>query len=170
MDNISNISYNKIVPIEITSLGDCDRLDSKYTAMKANQMSSETKARGEKIQGELANKLQELKKEKAVVIQTTTGSGWLALLTIFFVFSITFLSDLLKFSLYLQKTKFCHIRKRVNKTDDCRVENRIVNENQSVFRQVFEKEKVLFNAYLKKSKNKIPPDENKIIKSTEIFI
>ena len=131
------------VSFEIKSLGDCDRLDSNYTAMKANHINNETKEKVVTIQVELVKKLKELEKEKAIVFRTATSFTWVALMMIVILFSIIFLTDIMKLINYLNKIKSRNTA-IVNTTPS--IKNLNNNDvKRSVFQLVTEREKDLFD-------------------------
>ena len=105
--NVEVFRYN------ISSLEECDRLDSNYVASKVNRIKNETNAKVETIKKELNIKLDQIDKEKANVIKAATSFGWLAALVISLVFLIYGLLDLQKFICYLKKY-YC-VKKRLNK-------------------------------------------------------
>ena len=127
----------------ISSLEECDRLDSNYVASKVNRMKNETNAKVETIKKELNIKLDQIDKEKANVIKIATGFGWLAILVICLVFLIIGLIDCQKLISYLKKY-YC-VTKILNKVTPQKKEKPSSNEQKSVFRQFVEKEKNLLN-------------------------
>ena len=132
----------------ISSLEECDRLDSNYVASKVNRIKNETNAKVETIKKELNIKLAQSEKENAIVIKSATSFGWLAILVICLVFLINSFIDLQKLICYLKKY-YC-VKKRLKKVTPQKTEKGSSNQ-QSVFRQVVEKEKNLLNhAYFQK--------------------
>ena len=133
----------------ISSLEECDRLDSNYVASKVNRIKNETNAKVETIKKELNIKLDQIDKEKANVIKAATSFGWLAILVVCLVFLINGLIDCQKLISYLNKY-YC-VNKRLNEVTPQKKEKPSSNEQKSVFRQVVVKEKNLLNhAYFQK--------------------
>ena len=133
----------EVVRINISSLEECDRFDLNYVVSKVNRIKNETNAKVETIRKELNIKLDIIEKEKAIEIKAATSFSWLAILMICLVFLINVLIDFQKFICYLKKY-FC-VKNRLNKVTPQKTEKPSSNEQNSVFRQVFEKEKNLFN-------------------------
>ena len=83
-----NSSLIEVVRINITSLEECDHLDSSYVVSKTNRIKNETAFKIEKIKKESNIKLEQIEKEKAFLIKTATSFAWLAILMICLVFLI----------------------------------------------------------------------------------
>ena len=138
---IVNFTF-EVVRINISSLEECDRLDSYYVAGKVNRIKNEKNAEMETIKKELNLKLNQIEKEKAIGIKAATSFSWLAILVICLVFLINVLIDFQKLICYLKKY-FC-VKKRLNKVlKNIKVYSDVVS--------VVEKETNLFNhAYFQK--------------------
>jgi len=108
------MSYTEIAEFNITRLEECDRLDPNYTEIKAIQINEKTKKTIETINTAFAKKLEDLDKEKAVLIKTAKSLSWLALLVASVFILIIILNDLHKFFSYLKENSSFLNRKREN--------------------------------------------------------
>ena len=97
----------------LSSLEECDRLESNYTLMKLKKIKQDEELTIKKIKEELAAKLEKIEKDKEIQIQVATSFGWLAILMICLVFLINGFLDLQKLICYLKKY-YC-LNKRLNK-------------------------------------------------------
>ena len=146
MVTASNITVFEFSSIEITKLGDCDRLDLNYTAIKFNKMKNETVVKIEKIRENLAAKLKELEKEKDVNIQATTSFSWLALLIILIYLMIIVLIDFHKLFFYLKENSVNICKERENSVSLKNFKKKIITDNNlNVAKQLIEKDKALLN-------------------------
>ena len=103
----------EVVRVNISSLEECDRLDSNYIASKVNRIKNETNAKVETINKNWNVKLDQIEKENANVIKAATSFGWLAILMICLIFLINGFLDFQKLICYLKKY-YC-VKKRLNK-------------------------------------------------------
>ena len=83
----------------------------------------------ETIKNELNIQLDQIEKEKTIVIKIATGFGWLAILVICLVFLINGLFDLQKLISYLKKY-YC-VQKRLKKITTQETEHSSSNESKS---------------------------------------
>lgn len=154
VDNITNNSIVETMAFEISSLGECDNLDTNYTGMKKNRIINETKITIERITTELAAKLEELEKEKEALIETAKSFAWLASLVILILFLIFFLNDSQRLFCYLKEKSLCVIKKRKNKTFDEKVMEIDERVKESVLRQVRQNDAMILNhPYFQKRRN-----------------
>ena len=105
------------------------------------------------IKFELKNKLKQIEKEIASVTRATTSFGWLAALVIFLFFLIFILNDFQKNFLYLKKKNLLNFKRIFNLK---KIQNREVydlnDKSLSIFKQVSEKDKNIFNhSYFQKT-------------------
>ncbi len=153
LNNFTNVSYIEIKEFNITSLEECDCLDSNYTEMKANKINDITKNTIQTINNLLVKKLNELENKKAVVIQTATSLSWLALLVALVFILLIILNDLHKLFCFLKESSFLK-SKREKKNFPKTVKNINENEKGNVFKEVVAKDKYLFNhSYFQKRRN-----------------
>ena len=150
MEKIRKINGSDIVfRYNLSSLEECDRLESNYTLMKLKKIKQDEVLTVKKIKEELAAKLEKIEKDKEIQILVSSSFGWLAILMICLVFLINGLIDSQKLICYLKKY-YC-VKKNLNKEFPQKTENLSSKEQKTVFRQVVEKEKNLFNhAYFQK--------------------
>ena len=138
-----------VVRYNISSLEECDRLDSNYTLMKLEKIKKDDERTIKKIKEELVVKLAKNEKEKEILYLLAVSFGWLAVLMICLVFLINGFLDLQKLICYIKKY-YC-IQTILNKVTPQKTEKSTPHEQISVFRQVVEKEKNLLNhAYFQK--------------------
>ena len=112
--NALNISFNESVSINITNLELCDRLDLNHTEMKMARMNNKTNANVLKIKTELAAKLNELEKEKKLILQTAKSLGWVALFVVLILFLFFSLNDAIRLYRYVKKISSKHLKKNGN--------------------------------------------------------
>ena len=167
----------KVFRYNISSLEECDRIDSNYVSNKANRIINETDAKVETIKKELNIKLDQIEKEKAIEIKAATSFTLLAILMICLVFLINILIDFQKLICYLKKY-YC-LKKILNKVTPEKAENSSSNEQKSVFIQVveqkmnhsyhayFQKRKLKLKEWVKKRLNKETPQKPEILSSNE---
>ena len=150
MEKIRKINGSDIVfRYNLSSLEECDRLESNYTLMKLKKIKQDEVLTVKKIKEELAAKLEKIEKDKEIQILVSSSFGWLAILMICLVFLINGLIDSQKLICYLKKY-YC-VKKRLNEVAPQKKEKPSSNKQKSVFRQVVEKEKNLLNhAYFQK--------------------
>ena len=60
LNNITKESYNETIEFNITSLEECDHLDSNYVEMKAYQITNAAETKVETIKTELDTKLKDV--------------------------------------------------------------------------------------------------------------
>ena len=141
----SNITVFELCSIELTNLGDCDRLDLNYSAMKLNKMKNETADKIENIKVNLAANLKELEKEKSANIQVATSFSWLALLIILIFLMVIVLIDFHKLFLYLKENSLYICKEREKSVSFYNFEKNISRNNLNVFKQYSEKDKAFLN-------------------------
>ncbi len=156
LNNITNVFYTEIKEFNITSLEECDRLDPKYAEIKATEINNEAIVKVQTINTAFANKLKDLEKEKAVLIQTATSLSWLALLVTSVFILIIILNDLHKlFSFLKENSSFLNRKNEIIKISKT-IQNINKNEKENVFKEVVAKDKYLFNhSYFQKRRNMI---------------
>ncbi len=138
-----NLSLFEIVRINISNLGNCDRLDSSFNAIKSLEMKNETTKKIEIMKIQLEMKLERIKNEYAAAVNTATSFSWLALVTIVFLFVVAISSDFFKVISFLKENFFIKIKKQNNYKKN---ENKnLGSAGENVFRKVAEKDKILFN-------------------------
>ena len=109
-------------------------------------MKNETVVKIEKIRENLAAKLKELEKEKAVNIQATTSFSWLALLIILIYLMIIVLIDFHKLFFYLKENSVNICKERENSVSLKNFKKKIITDNNlNVAKQLIEKDKALLN-------------------------
>ena len=156
LNTITNMSYTEIAEFNITRLEECDRLDPNYTEIKAIQINEKTKKTIETINTAFAKKLEDLDKEKAVLIKTAKSLSWLALLVASVFILIIILNDLHKFFSYLKENSSFLNRKRENQKNPPTIERINKNEKGNVYKQVMAKDVDLFNhSYFQERRNMI---------------
>jgi hypothetical protein len=156
LNTITNMSYTEIAEFNITRLEECDRLDPNYTEIKAIQINEKTKKTIETINTAFAKKLEDLDKEKAVLIKTAKSLSWLALLVASVFILIIILNDLHKFFSYLKENSSFLNRKRENQKIPPTIERINKNEKGNVYKQVMAKDVDLFNhSYFQERRNMI---------------
>ena len=121
------MSYTEIAEFNITRLEECDRLDPKYAETKASEINNDAKIKIETINTAFAKKLEDLEKEKAVLIKTATSLSWLALLVASVFILIIILNDLHKLFSYLKENSSFLNRKRENQKNPPTIER--INKN-----------------------------------------
>ena len=152
--NALNISFNESVSINITNLELCDRLDLNHTEMKMARMNNKTNANVLKIKTELAAKLNELEKEKKLILQTAKSLGWVALFVVLILFLFFSLNDAIRLYRYHKEISSKHLKKMETKSNPETFMGIGVGENGNVFKQVIDKDIVLFNhPYFQKLRN-----------------
>ena len=138
-----NSSLFEIVRINISNLGNCDRLDNSFSTSKSLEMNNETTKKIETMKIELEKKLEKIKNENAATIHSATSFSWLALIMIAFLFLFATLSDLLKCVSYFKENSYFNMKKQnIYKKNE---NNNLGNNGENVFRKVVEKDKMLFN-------------------------
>ncbi len=102
-----------------------------------------------RIDSEVAAKLKQLEKQKENFSILALSFAWLAIIMICLLFIISLLSDLFKLVSYL-KENFQYGVKKFPLSPN----KEVIKERGSIFRQVFENDKKLFNhSYFQKRKN-----------------
>ncbi len=137
-----NSSLFEIVRINISNLGNCDRLDSKFTTIKSLELKNETTKKIEIMKIELEIKLEKIMNENAAAIHSATSFSCLALVSIGFLFFLAISNDLFKLISFLKEN---NLTKNEN--------NNFRNDGENIFRKVVDKNKILFNhPYFRKNK------------------
>ena len=121
--------------------------------MKSLEIKNETQKKMDIIKLELERKLEELKTENAVAIQTSTSFTWLAFLIIIILLLVILLNDLLKAISYLRKN-YCFINIKNHNYRNIGFKHSELSDRHSDFIKVAEKDGILFNhPYFKKMRN-----------------
>ena len=156
----------------VSSLEECDRIDSNYVASKVNRIKNETNAQVETIKKEFNIKLDQIEKEKTIAIKAAAGFGWISILMICLVFLVNGLLDLQKFICYL-KNDFC-VKKRLNKVTPEQNEQKIVfiqvveqKMNHSYHAYFQKRRKLKLKEWVKKRLNKETPQKPENLSSNE---
>jgi hypothetical protein len=101
----------------------------------------------------IAAKIKQIEKDSEVVKIASRSFTWFAILMISLFFIILILNDLFRFVVFMKKQHCClnvKIEKKMNKKIP---DNSKLNEKESVFKQVIEKDKYLFqHPYYQKSR------------------
>jgi hypothetical protein len=130
----------------------CDRLlDSSYSIRKTKEIQKEAEIEIKRIDLEVAAKLKYLEKEKEAVIKVASSFGWIAIIMICLLSTIFLFSDLFKLISYLKENFHYRVKKRPFSFN-----KEVLKERESVFKQVIEKDKKLFNhSYFQKRRHPI---------------